>query len=142
MKKKNCICEFSSQRSMALLTNFRRAIANQSRISAQKAFKEAVESPVPRFWVSEARATRVITALINGIDLTEGMHSEKRKMYLDIYAGVIEEKKNNPQKPIGDIVFDIVNSPAPRSYMKWQTAGKIIRASRKNASLNSTKSLK
>lgn len=132
MKKKNCNCEFADQRSSLLLRNFRESIARQSKISAVKAFKESVDAPAPRFWVSEARATRVIAMLLKGEDPTSGMHSEKRKMYLEIFRRVKELKESNPEMPLGDLVFSVVNSPAPCSYLQWQTAGKIIYAARRS----------
>lgn len=126
MKKKNCICEFASERSELLLRNFRESIARQSVISRQKAFREAVEAPAPRFWVSEARAMRIISSLLNGIDLTEGMRPEKRRMYHEIFRRVKEIKEKNPQTPLGDIVFEVVNNEAPHSYISWQSAAKLV----------------
>lgn len=131
MKKKDCKCEFASERSEALLKNFRASLARQSYISKIKAFKDAVEAPAPRFWVSEARAMRVITQLFKGIDLTEGMHTEKRKMYLEIFRRVKEARAASPATSLGDIVFDVVNSEAPSSYISWQM-GRLILKERKN----------
>lgn len=133
MKKPNSICEFSSQRSESLLTNFRRYLAAQSRISAAKAFQEAARMPAPRFWVSEARALRIVSMLMKGIDVLDGMHPEKREMYLEIFRRTQELQKASPSTPLGDIVFDVVNNPAPRSYLTWQYAGKLIlKAKHKN----------
>lgn len=126
MRKKNSNCEFSSQRSMALIQNFRESLARQSKISAAIAFKDAVEAPAPRFWVTEARATRVIALLMKGIDATEGMLPEKKKMYLEIFSRVKEIHNLNPEIPLGDIVFDVVNSPAPCSYLSPDRASRII----------------
>lgn len=123
MKK---VCEFSTHRSEVLLRNFRESISRQSRISAKKAFREAAESPAPRFWVSEARATRIITSLLKGVDLTEGMYTEKRKMYCEILRRVKEALHSDPERAIGDIVFEVVNSPAPSSYLTWDRAAKLI----------------
>lgn len=128
MKKKNCKCEFSSERSEFLLKNFRESIARQSRISLQHAFMDAVDAPAPRFWVSEVRAMRVISMMMKSKDILEGMHSQKRKMYLEIYERVMEMKRLNPNTPLGDIVFEVVNSPAPSSYITWQYAKKICRS--------------
>lgn len=131
MRKKNSRCDFSSQRSMALLNNFRAYLAEQSFISAQKAFNYAANAPAPRFWVSEARATLIISALLKGKDLTEGMYPEKRKMYLEILRRVKEMQAENPSMPIGDIVFEVVNSPAPSSYLTWDRAKRYINKAKK-----------
>lgn len=126
MKKRNSKCEFASERSELLLRNFRESIARQSRISLQHALKDAVEAPAPRFWVSEARATRVITLLMKGVDILDGMHPEKQKMYREIYSRVMKIKKTNPDLPIGDIVFEVVNSPAPCSFITAGSARNLI----------------
>ena len=127
MKKKNSRCEFASERSEALLRNFRESIARQSRISIRRAFSDAVEAPAPRFWVSEARTMRVITMMLKGMDILDSMRPEKRRMYEEIYRRVMKQKEEHPDMPLGDIVFDVVNSPAPRSYMSVRYAAKIIK---------------
>lgn len=127
MKKKNSICEFASHRSELLLRNFRESIARQSYISSRRAFQDAVDAPAPRFWVSEARATRIISMMLKGKDVISGMHSEKRKMYIEIFNRVIAIKESEPQKPLGDIVFEVVNNPAPCSYLTWQYARDLIK---------------
>lgn len=124
MRKKESCVEFGRQRSECLLRNFRESIARQSIISRIKALEEAVAAPAPRFWVSEARATRVIRELLKGNDLTEGMLPEKRRMYKEILSRVKKAMNQHPEMPLGDIVFYIVNSPAPESYMQPDTAYK------------------
>ena len=126
MKKKNCRCEFASERSESLLKNFRASLAVQSQISAQKAFREAVDAPAPRFWVSEARAMRIVSMMMKGIDILDSMHPEKQRMYKEIFRRVMRIKENSPEIPLGDIVFQVINDPAPCSYITWQYASKII----------------
>lgn len=126
MRKKNSICEFRDQRSRLLLENFRMSIARQSHISFLKAFKEAAEAPAPRFWVSEARATRIIAMMLKGSDPLDGMRSAKRQMYLEIFRRVKEMMAERPGQPLGDIVFEVVNSEAPESYIDWQWAQRLI----------------
>lgn len=130
MKKLNCKCEFASERSELLLQNFRKSLARQSIISLKRAFSDAVETPAPRFWVSEARAMRVITMMMKNQDILEGMHSEKRQMYLEIYKRVMAIKKESPETSLGDIVFEVVNSPAPRFYLTWHSAKQLIKKSK------------
>lgn len=127
MRKKNSICEFTSQRNESLLRNFRASLAAQSRISVRRAFLNAVNAPAPRFWVTEARATRVISMLLKGVDLTEGMLPEKKKMYMEILGRVKQRLAVEPHTPLGDIVFDVVNSPAPCAYLTPETARKILK---------------
>ena len=126
MKHKNSNCEFASERSELLLRNFRESIARQSVISAKRAFRDAANAPAPRFWVSESRAMRIISMMMKGEDPTKGMHSEKRDMYLEIFRRVVERKNLEPDTPLGDIVFEIVNREAPKSYLSWQYASRLI----------------
>ena len=133
MKKKNCRCEFASERSELLLRNFRESLARQSRISARKAFQEAVDAPAPRFWVSEARAMRVITCLMKGeSEILDGMHPKKREMYGEIFRRVKRMKAENPVVPLGDIVFEVVNNTAPESYLSADYVSRIIRSRKQN----------
>lgn len=131
MSSKKSKCEFSSERSELLLRNFRESLARQSKISAQRAFEDSVNMPAPRFWVSEARAMRVVTMMMKGYEVLDGMHTEKRKMYMEIFRRVKETKEKEPEKPLGDIVFEVVNSPAPRSYITWQFARLLVKNRRR-----------
>ena len=128
MKKRNCISEFSTQRSEFLLQNFRRSIAEQSRISMRRAFQEAADAPAPRFWVGESRAAIVIGMMMRGEDPTPGMSAEKGNMYREIYVRVMALRETEPEATIGDLVFRVVNSPAPKSYLAWGTAKNVIKA--------------
>ena len=132
MKKKNACLEFADQRSESLIRNFRESIARQSQISAMRAFEDAANAPAPRFWVSESRAARIVSMMLKGEDPTEGMHVEKRKMYVEICRRVKEEMAKLPSRPLGDIVFDVVNSPAPSSYMTISNARHIIYSRRRS----------
>lgn len=127
MKKPNSICEFAAERSNFLLQNFRESIARQSIISIKKAFNDAAEAPAPRFWVSEVRATKVILQLLKGHDATDGMLPKKREMFLEIFRRVKKLHEANPATPVGDLVFEVVNSEAPSSYLTLHHAGRLIR---------------
>lgn len=132
MKKKKSICEFSSERSELLLKNFRESLARQSKITFQKAFKDAADAPAPRFWVSEARAVKVLRFLEKGrFDILDGMRGKKREMYLEIFRRVRQMRSLNPQITFGDAVFLVVNDTAPQSYITWQSAAKLIQAQKR-----------
>ena len=118
--------EFSDERSLLLLQNFRESIARASVISVKKIFKEVADAPAPRFWVGEARAARIIGMMRKGIDPTEGMIPEKKEMYRELYRKVRMLEKEHPEMNVGDLVFTAVNSPAPRSYISWQRARQIV----------------
>ena len=131
MRKKNAVSEFTDQRSRLLLKNFRESLARQSKISARKAFQDAVESPAPRFWVSEARAARVISMMMAGDDPTPSMSQEKARMYREIFRRVSILRERWPEASVGDLVFRVVNQCAPSSYISVVRARQIIRSLRK-----------
>ena len=130
MRKINSVSEFCKERSEVLLRNFRESIARQSQISVVRAFKDAVEAPAPRFWVSEARATAVIRKMLAGEDPTLTMYEEKARMYREIYDRVKILREIEPESALGDLVFRVVNEEAPASYMSIERAKKIINKAR------------
>lgn len=126
MKKKNSVSEFTSERDTLLLSNFRRAIAAQSKISLEKAFRTASECPAPRFWVSETRAAIVIGAILAGKDPLASMTPEKREMYRELFARFLALRELHPDAPVSELAFEAVNQPAPRAYISWPRVRTII----------------
>lgn len=126
MKKKNSVSDFEEERRRFLLTSFRRAIALQSEIDREKAFRTAADVPAPRFWVSENRAAAVIGKFLAGEDPTLSMLPEKRLMYREIYSRFLRLRAERPSESIAELLFEVVNDSAPRSYMSWQTARTIV----------------
>ncbi|MCH5228542.1 MAG: hypothetical protein J1F12_00925 [Muribaculaceae bacterium] len=131
MKKKNSVSEFTTERNMVLLHHFRRAIAQQSRISIDRACQEAVDAPAPRFWVSELRAMRVIMKMLKGEEVLKDMYPQRRRMYEEIYRRVVETRQKFPTVKLDDIIFDIINNPAPCSYVTVSLVKKVL-SNRKN----------
>ena len=127
MKKKSAVSEFNGHRREHLLKNFKESIARQSHISAERAFRDAAESPAPRFWVSEDRAAEVVSKMISDPEYTMNMYHEKAEMYHEIYRRVKNLQKVYPGLPLSALVFRVVNSEAPKSYLSWQRARTIIR---------------
>lgn len=129
MKKKNAVSDFTSERNAMLLAHFRKQLALQSQITVDKAFKGAADSAAPRFWVSETRAAVVIGRMLKeGENAIAGMYEEKKEMYREIFRRVKELKKEMPDAPVCDLVWEVVNQPAPKSYMSWQRAKRVIYA--------------
>lgn len=126
MRKPKSVSEFSSERNLLLLENFRRAIARQSEIALANAFKDAAERPAPRFWVSETRAAVIIGKILAGKDPISSMTPEKREMYQEILRRFIALRETRPDESIQSIIFEVVNQEAPRAYMSWETARSII----------------
>ena len=106
-------------------------MARESFISVKKLFKEVADAPAPRFWVGESRAARILSMMRQGMDPTDGMNPEKKRMYQELYRRVVELKKQQPDTSWGDLVFMAVNSPAPHSYLSWQRTRQIVDKAKK-----------
>lgn len=126
MRKKNSISDFTSERDTHLLLNFRKALAVQSRISLEKAFRTASEAPAPQFWVSEQRAAIVIGRILAGDDPTLSMTPRKREMYRELYARVLTLRGLHPEASIQQLAFEAVNQPAPCAYLSWPRVRTLI----------------
>ncbi len=131
MKKRNSISEFTSERNAALVANFHKQLARQSRIDLERAFKDAVAQEAPRFWVSEHRAAVVIARMLKGEEDLSRMYEEKRAMYQEIFRRVKALRKKRPEAPVSELVEEVINAPAPSSYMSWQRAKGIIYAEKR-----------
>ena len=127
MRKKNSVSDFVSHRNELIIKNFRESLARQSQISIRRAFLDAAEAPAPRFWVSEERATEVIAKMLAGEEVTKTMYKEKAEMYMEIYRRVKRLRELHPCVPLCRLVFRVVNSEAPRSYISWHRVLQIVR---------------
>lgn len=126
MRKKDSVAEFDRHRRQALLASFRSALASQSHISTIRAFRMAAEAPAPRFWVSEARAAAVIGAIEGGRKDIASMTPSKRAMYAEIHRRYLQLKAHRPEATIVDIVAEVIDQPAPESYLTWQRTKTIL----------------
>lgn len=126
MKHHGCVCDFTPQRNKELHQAYRRALASRSFINLREVCTIAANSPCSRFWVSEERATVVISALLKGQYALDAMSPQKREMFIEIFKRVQKQKEEDPSMSIYDAVFLAVNSPAPKFYMTTNTVVEII----------------
>lgn len=131
MRKQNSTAEFEAERRKFLIDTFRRVIAGQSQVAIENAFRTTAGLPAPRFWVSEARAAAVIGKMISGevrpgCSPEEDMFEQKSEMYREIYRRFMKIRLQQPARTICDIIFEVVNSPAPKSYISWHRVRTII----------------
>lgn len=126
MKHKGCILEFTDKRNDELMAVFRAAIANSQFIDLSEISKVVVNSPCSRFWVSEERATVVMSSMIRGFPVLQSMRPVKQEMFREIFRRVQQLKIDNPGRPLYDYVLQVVNSPAPKFYMKPRSAIEIL----------------
>lgn len=122
MKHRGSVLEFATLRNNELMRTFRLTLAEQSFIDIYKVAQIVVNSPCSRFWVSEERATIVISDMLKGRPVLSNMHPLKREMFLEIYHRVLELRKDNRNTRLYNLVFDVVNSPAPKFYLQPRSA--------------------
>lgn len=118
MKSLGATLAFTAERNKALLDAYRYHIKNTSFIRLYNIGSKIVNSPAPRFWVSEERATAVVSALFRGNNILECMRPSKREMFQEIFNRVSIIKSKSPDMPLSKIVAMVVNAPAPKFYME------------------------
>ncbi len=136
MKHSGCYSDFTEKRNQELLAAFRRVFEEKPFFDINKDFALVVNSPCSRFWISEERATAVVSAMLHGQPILDSMRPSKREMFLDIYHRVLLIRDDFPDSPLSDIVFVVVNSGAPKFYMKPRHAREILYKMKKGYYLN------
>ena len=126
MKYHGCILEFTDDRNKELLRAFREAISKSDFIDITEISEIIVNMPCSRFWVSEERAMVVVAAMLKGKPVLNAMRSTKREMFQEIYNRVIELRKTLPNASLFELVMKVVNSPAPKFYMRPRCAMELI----------------
>lgn len=118
MKHQGCIIAFAHQRNTELLRAFRRTCREKGIINIAEVSAITANSPCSRFWVSEERAAVVVADMLRGRPVLESMRPLKREMFQEIYNRFFAIYSEQPQRSVSDIVFEVVNSPAPKFYIE------------------------
>jgi hypothetical protein len=126
MKHKGSIIDFTSQRNNEIIRTYRTIIAHTDRIDRNKVFAQVAGSPCSRFWVSEERAYTVVRDILKGRPILFTMLPSRREMFEEIYRRVCIVRTDNPELPLSEVVWGVVNSPAPKLYMTTSTIETII----------------
>lgn len=122
MKSYGSVLAFTRERNAALLKAYIEQIDTVGFIRLSEIGEKIVNSPAPRFWVSEERAAVVVSAIMRGKPVLETMRPTKREMFKEIYRRVVALKKEHPDWKLCQSVFKVVNSPAPKFYMEPSSA--------------------
>ena len=125
MKHFGSILEFTEQRNKELLETYKNYLDRHYLYVMPEIHKMVAESPFSRFWVSEERASIVVSAMLAGKPLPR-MNKNKLEMFKEIFTRFLQLKKIFPKRSVYDLVFDIVNQPAPKFYMTPRTVGEYI----------------
>lgn len=126
MKPYGSILEFTRERNADLMRAYRHQIRRARHIRMKDIGAAIVNMPAARFWVSEERATIVVSALLSGRDLPGNMRPTKCEMFSEIYHRVLRLRRERPKASVFDLVCEVVNSPAPKFYMLPRSAMDII----------------
>jgi hypothetical protein len=122
MKYYGSILSFTGERNAALLKAYRTCVAQTPYIRLDEVGEKIVNSPSPRFWVSDERATAVVSAIMRGLPVLDTMRPTKREMFLEIYRRAMALRQLHPQRCLLEIISEVVNSPAPKFYMEPSSA--------------------
>lgn len=125
MKHFGSILEFTEQRNKELLETYKNYLDRHYLYVMPEIHKMVAESPASRFWVSEERASIVVSAMLAGKPLPR-MNKNKLEMFKEIFTRFLQLRKIFPKRSVYDLVFDIVNQPAPKFYMTPRTVGEYI----------------
>lgn len=126
MKHQGNVSDFAYLRNAELMAAFRKVLDEKQFFDINKDFEQVVNQPCSRFWTSEERATNVVAAIMRGQPIIHTMRPTKQEMFLEIYHRVMALRKERPNTQLFDIVFEVVNSPAPKFYMHPRYARKVI----------------
>ena len=122
MKSFGSVLAFTRERNAALLKVYREQVDAASFVRLNEIGEKIVNSPSPRFWVSEERAAAVVSAIMRGKPVLETMRPTKREMFEEIHRRVMALKEQHPDWHLCQLVFNVVNSPAPKFYMEVSSA--------------------
>lgn len=122
MKLFGSVLSFTHERNAALLKTYREHVNAADFVRLDEIGKKVVNSPSPRFWVSEERAAAVVSAIMRGKPVLETMRPTKREMFEEIHRRVVALKKQHPDWHLSRLVFVVVNSAAPKFYMEVSSA--------------------
>lgn len=125
MKKPGSVVEFNSQRDKELLEAFRNQLHLLGTLSMDEIFLRTSMSPASRFWVSEHRASTVVSKMLKG-DLISSMNPKKREMFFEIYRRVKRMLEEERGLTLSEAVFRVVNSPAPQFYLTQKSTRAMI----------------
>lgn len=125
MKHKGSVSEFSDERNRYIMSLFRKFYTSGPDRTLRGICRLVASSAAPRFFVSERRASEMISMLRRG-KILPPMHSAKRRMYAEILKRVTDSQQACPGMPLSDAVFEVVNAPAPEIYISEATVRSII----------------
>lgn len=132
MKNVGSILEFTHLRNADIIKACKHHIRAAKHIVMPEIFKLVSESPSRRFWVSEERASVVISLIVKGKPLPK-MRANKIEMFNEINRRFLEARALDKKSTIFELVSKIVNQPAPKFYLTPRTIGEIYHRIKRNS---------
>ncbi|MCM1153183.1 MAG: hypothetical protein NC328_05975 [Muribaculum sp.] len=129
MKKKGSTCEFNAERNAALKAAYRKALMDRRCKNLSDVFHQVARMGAPRFYVSEQRALTVVKHIKRTGEFPV-MNATRRSLFGDIWRRFQCMSRAHPDMSDYDIVFEIVNSPAPSFYLTPRSVRTILYAIR------------
>ena len=117
--------EYEEERNKDLMSVYHKLLSSHPTIRLREIMVELVNTPSKRFWVSEERASIVISAMMRGVN-QDSLSPMKKEMFTEIYRRVLEARKERTTAPLSDIIFDVVRQPAPKFYLTPGSAKVIV----------------
>lgn len=133
MKKKGSNCEFSEERNEEIKRLFNKELKRKGSGTISDAMQAVWQSPASRFYISEQRAKAVLRYRENH-GVFPGRLQGRLEMYEELWRRYNRKLSENTAADNDDIIFDVVNSPAPSFYLSRRTMRTLIYAINNSAS--------
>jgi hypothetical protein len=124
MKQLGTTFEYEKERNRDLIRAYRICMDAYPGLPFFQQCKLISNMPASRFWVSEERASIVISRLLKGEDIH--LTPLKQEMYNEILERTKTIMKREPHRAVSEIVFDVVGQPAPKFYYSAATVREMI----------------
>lgn len=131
MKHPGSVMEYAFERMLDLMRAYDEYIGSCNFVEVDDVYRNIVNMPSKRFWVSGVRASIVVSALLRGEDVMNKMHPSKREMYTEIYRRVLVLRVDRPQNSVLELCEVVIDSPAPKFYMSPARARVLVSKVRK-----------
>ena len=126
MKRQGSKFEYEAERNKELLKAYCSQVEICSEIRLDEILSRVVNTPCSRFWVSDERASIVMSGIERGTANLDSMIESRKEMFLEIYDRVKALRINNPTMSLSELTKEVVKQPAPRFYLTAKSARTII----------------
>lgn len=131
MKHKGSLMEYSRERLDDLMRVHDEYISSCDYIRMPDVYNNIVNMPSRRFWVSDIRATLVVSAMMRKEADLESMWPLKKEMYEEIFRRVMLLREEHPGLSTSELCARVVVQPAPKFYLTPGSAKMMVCKARK-----------